>query len=367
MNLLLTKLSCLVAATTLLGPVRAQNVVVGSPTTQTQLPLLTRGADKPLVRVGFAANPSVVTEGDLDLILDLELSMASLDTVDVSVVASGSAQLGVDYTLSTQLVSIAPGATSAQIALSALTDGVSEDVEYVDLELVSPSKAHVGLGSRHRVYLNDVAGASLSIPGAVSSDDFDRCGGLNAPWSVVDPLGDALVQVNGVGTGQATLSMEFPAGLSHLPWNNLNCPQVLQPLGAGDFEVELAFLDTPTTGESYGVLIKEDNQNWLRFDFYRNSATIYAFVGRTVGAQTHRMLHVPVGGVGGGLWMRVGRVGDRYLFRVSRDGSNWITLGSFEYAFLPSEIGPFLGNFASNPAGSMEVDYLFDAALPIEP
>ncbi len=202
---------------------------------------------------------------------------------------------------------------------------------------------------------------------ALQSDDFDHCGGLQPLWTVVDPQLDGSAEVTGAGTGQALLEMSAPAGVEHQAWNNLTAQHVVQPLAAGDFEVELKFTDAPGDEEIYGLLIKQDTANWLRFDFYGYGGSVYAYSGRTLNSRTAQRSNNLVSGVAGELWMRVQRSGNSYTFRTSTDGSVWTVQRTFNQVLNTIELGPYLGNFGSKPQASMAVDYVFDSVAPIVP
>lgn len=360
-------LLCLGAALGLVDSAQAQRTVqlnsVNRGQTRTSVPSVTQVVP----RVGFDANPAAIVEGSATLALTLKLSKVSIHPVQVQLQSVGTAELDVDFTLDMQTVVIPAGQTSAQVQLTALSDGMTESIETIDLELVYPRLAHLGEGASHRIHISDSVGSGSSAGGVLTSDDFDRCGGFDPIWTAVDPLGDSTSQVLGVGSGQVTLRMDAPAGTEHQAWNSLSCPQVLQSLGTGDFEAEVAFMDRPDSGEIYGLLIKQDGSNWIRCDFYNYGGTLYAFVGRTKNGRTRQKLNTAVSFAGTQIWMRVARVGNRYYLRISGDGVLWTTLTSFRYNFAPVEMGPYLGNFGSNPAADVEVDYVFDVESPIVP
>ncbi|MCP5020260.1 MAG: hypothetical protein GY930_00655 [bacterium] len=358
-------LLCLGAVLGLVGPEQAQGQVSLNPSSQTRTRRMVQSSVQSLPRVAFEPNVARVEEGATPLALNLSLSQTSASPVQVTLISTGEAQLGVDFDLNTQTVTFAPGQTTAQVILTALPDGIAEGVETIDLALGIPIASRVGEGARHRLFLADVGGTGSG--GVLVSDDFDRCGGLSSLWSFVDPLGDAVVQVTGIASGQALLEVQVPAGVQHQALNLLSAPQVLQPMVAGDFEVEVAFTDSPDDGEIYGLLIKEDGLNWSRFDFSRSGGALRAFAGRTISGSTTRKLDTSIAGGGAGLWMRVGRVGIEYSMRVSTDGVLWTTLTTFSHGMAASQVGPYLGNFGSLPAAQMAVDYVFDAAAPIVP
>ena len=359
-------LLCLGASLGLARPAQAQGAVRLNPASQVQTRRAVPSIAQSLPLVSFVPNPSSVVEGDAPLALTLALSNTVAQPVEVSLISTGTAQLGVDFTLDTQTVIFAPGQISAQVFVTALSDSSAELIETIDLQLNAPVASHLGIAARHRLYVSDAVPSGLTT-GALISDDFDLCGGLSPLWSVSDTLGDSTIQVTGIGTGQALLEVQIPAGVEHQAWNSLSAPQVLQALAPGDFEVELAFTDRPLNGEIYGLLVKQDGQNWLRFDFYGTGGSVFAFMGRTISGRTSVKWNSAVAAGGSGLWMRVARTGDEYSMRISMDGVLWSTLSTFTHGFFPSSIGPYLGNFGSLPAAHMGVDYVFDAQAPIVP
>ncbi len=365
MKSLSSLLLCFGAAIGVVGPGWAQGPVRLNPISQVRARRSVPSSVQSLPRVGFEANLASVMEGDAPLTLTLALSRTSIYPVEITLASTGLAQLGTDFTLDLQTVTFTPGQLTAQVVLTALSDGISEGVETIDLALANPRFCRLSVGASHRLNLADVGGTGSG--GVVVSDDFDQCGGLSSLWSVEDPLGDGVVQVTGIATGQALLEIQVPSGVQHQAWNSLYCPQVLQPLGAGDFEVELAFVDSPDIGEVYGLLIKQDGHNWSRFDFFRSGGALRAFAGRTINGRTSQKLNTPLVGGGSGLWMRVGRVGIEYSMRVSMDGVLWTTLTTFPHGLVPGQLGPYLGNHGSLPAGDMAVDFVFDTANPITP
>ncbi|HRV80034.1 MAG TPA: DUF1349 domain-containing protein, partial [Planctomycetota bacterium] len=213
---------------------------------------------------------------------------------------------------------------------------------------------------------DSVYGWSL-VAGLFQSDDFDHCGGLSDFWTLVDPTGDSTVAVQGVGTGQAVLNMTAAAGSEHQAWNSIYAPHLIQPLGSGDFEVELQFTDRPDNDEIYGLIVKQDEANWLRFDFYGYGGSTYAYCGRTYNGRTSNRSNQVLSGGSTPLWMRVGRSGNSFRFESSTDGVSWTLQRSFNQNIYPDEIGPYVGNFGSFPAASMGVDYFFDTIAPISP
>ena len=59
------------------------------------------------------------------------------------------------------------------------------------------------------------------LPGQVhglTTDDFNQPNLNTNLWTLIDPLGDAIISLTGSGTGDAKLLLSVPAGPSHDPW-----------------------------------------------------------------------------------------------------------------------------------------------------
>ncbi len=116
-----------------------------------------------LPSVSLAVSPSTVTEGgSTNLTFTFSRSVATADPLTVSYTVAGSATVGVDYTgissgSGTQTVTIAGGASTAQVAVDPTDDTAVESNETVVLTLAA--------GSGYTV------ATSTAITGTISNDD----------------------------------------------------------------------------------------------------------------------------------------------------------------------------------------------------
>jgi hypothetical protein len=98
-------------------------------------------------------------------------------------------------------------------------------------------------------------------------------------------------------------------------------------------------------------LVRQDGENWARFEVHHDGSGLRAVGARTVDGRTRTQFSVPVE-LGGAVWMRLARVGSGWSLSVSDDGSSWSVVGSFSHGLQVTEVGPFVGNFHSSASQS---------------
>ncbi|NOX77182.1 MAG: DUF1349 domain-containing protein [Gammaproteobacteria bacterium] len=224
----------------------------------------------------------------------------------------------------------------------------------------------VKLGKLYRsvvVALSLFVGMSVTVLAApFTSDDFSASPLDTSLWTVVDPRGDSTFQLNGT---QLTISV--PGGLSHDLWEtDTNAARVLQDVDDVDFGVEVKF--ESNLGQRYqsqGLLVEQDNQNFLRFDFLHDGSVTRVFAASFV-AGVSTVQHQEVIASGSPLYLRVQREGDQWTQFYSYDGISWSQGAAFLFPMSVTRVGPFAGNAGYNsPAFTAVVDYAFNTASPI--
>ena len=134
-------------------------------------------------------------------------------------------------------------------------------------------------GATFRVIVTNPLGFNISIPAKLTvrnivSDDFNAPSLNASTWTAVNPTGDAKFTMEGTGTLNATLTIAVPAGTAHDAWTVNNAPRVMQTANNSDFEIEAKFQSQMSSRiQEQGIIIQQDNSNYLRFDFTRSSAT----------------------------------------------------------------------------------------------
>ena len=199
----------------------------------------------------------------------------------------------------------------------------------------------------------------------MTSDDFNACAVDGSVWTFVDPVGDSSVSVNGT-----QLELSVPAGTAHDVWSGGNmAPRLMQPVGDSDFEVEVKFESSVTDSfEMQGLIVQQDLDDFLRFDFYGDGGQTRVFAARVVGGSPTALTNVAIPVSAAPLYLKVTRTGDTWALAYSGDGSTWTSVTSFVHALAVSEVGPFVGNAGSSPpAHTALIDYVFDTNSPIVP
>ena len=144
---------------------------------------------------------------------------------------------------------------------------------------------------------------------------------------------------------------------------------LMQPVGDSDFEIEVKF-ESPVTDsfEMQGLIVQQDVDDFLRFDFYGDRGSTRVFAARVVGGSPAALANVAIPVSAAPLYLKVARTGDTWALAYSSDGSAWTSVTSFVHALAVSEVGPFVGNAGSSPPGHTAlIDYVFDSNSPIVP
>jgi regulation of enolase protein 1 (concanavalin A-like superfamily) len=159
-------------------------------------------------------------------------------------------------------------------------------------------------------------------------------------------------------------------GVSHNAWAGNESLRVMQPASNEDFELEVKFESAPTANyQSDGVLVEASPGNYVRFDLYSASGSLWAFASTTVNGTSSVRANTSTGPVGvSPSWLRVSRVGNVWKGSYSFDGVTFTQYASFSHSMTVSSVGPFSGNAGSPvPAHTTVVDYFFNTASPIVP
>lgn len=211
---------------------------------------------------------------------------------------------------------------------------------------------------------DDVFTTAQPVLGSIVSDDFDVCAVDTGLWTVVDPIGDGSVAVDG-----SSMLLSVPAGIAHDVWNSANnSVRATQAVADEDFGFEVKY--DSVVADSYemqGILVGQDENDFLRFDFYGFNGRTYLFAARFVDGNPTVLANVRVQ-VGSTSFMRITRTGDTWVQEWSTDGTSWTTNVAFSHSLDVAEVSVFAGNAGgSAPAHTAVVDYAFNTASPIVP
>lgn len=207
---------------------------------------------------------------------------------------------------------------------------------------------------------------STGIPllSTIVSDNFNAQSLNTQLWTYINPRGDASVSM----TGNA-LSILVPSGQSHDIWTaGIQAPRVMQPANDANFEVEAKFLSSVSLSfQIQGILVQQDAQNFIRFDFVRHASGTKAFSASFIGGVPTTRVDTIIAG-SSPIWLRVKRSGNQWQMRFSYDGTNWVTTRPFTHNLAVSSIGPFFGNEGTPPPQFTGlIDYFYNVDVPIVP
>ncbi len=202
---------------------------------------------------------------------------------------------------------------------------------------------------------------SSFVPSGIQTDLFQGASLNVSLWSILNPMGDASIQMNG-----NQLAITVPAGTTHDLWsNNTNAPRVMQASANADFDIEAKF-DSPISAQYLvqGILVQQDGSNFIRFDVISTGASLRVFAASfQSGAPTVRIDQSTPYINTAPILLRVLRSGNLFTMLYSVDGTNWFTAGSFTHPLTVSSVGVFAGNAGNNPGFTCLVDYFKNKAL----
>ena len=197
---------------------------------------------------------------------------------------------------------------------------------------------------------------------AITSDEFNAATLDTSVWSFVNPLGDAMLAMDG-----SHARIGLAAGVRHDLWSNTDeVPRLMQAAPNTDFEVELKWDSAVTQGyHLQGVLVQQDADDMLRIETHHDGGGAHLFVARIAGGSAST---VHFGDVAGGapVYLRLKRQGSFWTVSTSANGTSWNVAATFTQPLTVTGIGPFAGNSGGEPpAFSSRIDYF--RAIVAEP
>ena len=181
---------------------------------------------------------------------------------------------------------------------------------------------------------------------AFSDDTFNSCT-LNPVWSFIDPDNDGSVTVLG-----DAVELFVGGGSVHDMWdNNQDAVRISQPASNdGDLFAEVKFDSIPSQRfQLQGLVLRQDNNDFMRFDFSHDGSNLRAFSGSIVNGSASAKIEQALTANSSSLKLRVAREGNLYTMQVNV-GSGWETMGSYTRTnFTLNSVEVFAGNAGSSP------------------
>lgn len=205
-----------------------------------------------------------------------------------------------------------------------------------------------------------VTATFLEVLPVAAADDFNACA-LDPRWTVVDPFSDGgtAATINAY-SDSARVAISVPGVVEHEIWNGvIGATHILQDAQNTDFVLEVRFDSLPPAGYGQqGLLVKQDQNQWVRSEVYRND-TAELHIGLETGPALVRHDVALPGGLVPPFYMRLTRSGNQFRQAWSGDGVVWVNAGtSHDYAMNVAAVGLYAGNRGANPpAHTALVDY----------
>ncbi|MGD1881866.1 MAG: cadherin-like domain-containing protein [Paracoccaceae bacterium] len=196
------------------------------------------------------------------------------------------------------------------------------------------------------------------------SDDFS--GAALAPvWEFEGIAGQAYVGYEG---DDAFATIVSPAGVPVSASGTMTTPRILQDVLDLDLQIAAGFLTEPALQyQEHGLLVIQDDKNWIRFDLAFTGSTLTLIVGMIVDGKTTYPLFDSIG-YGVVEELRVTREGDDWVFEYRGNGSDWIEAYTYTRAMEVSQVGVFAGSTSFTgeiPGYTAHVDYFENSLQPI--
>ncbi|MEL6286641.1 MAG: Ig-like domain-containing protein, partial [Pseudomonadota bacterium] len=220
--------------------------------------------------------------------------------------------------------------------------------------------------------LSDQANVAVTVAsepptgvGSFISDDFNATT-INAAWSF-----DGVAGSVGLNTSptDAFVEINAPVGAVVSASDLLTTPRLMQAADDTDFQFSAGFLTEPTTRfQEQGVLVVQDDENFIRFDVAFTSTGLNLLVGVIDNGNTTFALFERIDS-GDVTDFRVTRDGDVFTFEYSNDRVTWIQATQLTEQLTVSEVGVFAGSAGGSgetpPGYTAQVDYFENSAIPI--
>ena len=198
------------------------------------------------------------------------------------------------------------------------------------------------------------------------SDDFNRCELYTELWTFVNPSGVGSVTAD---PAQSDILLTVPPSPTMTMWESeRNAPRIMQDTADQDFTVEIKFDSIPSYNNQFqGLLVEQDEDNWIRFDILNKNGVLKLFAGVTTGGTSEPKWTQTIDvGDSTEIYLRVSRLGDIWTQRFSTDGVNWQSPLSFDQPLAVASSGIFAGNEngAAAPEFVARADYFKNTAFP---
>jgi regulation of enolase protein 1 (concanavalin A-like superfamily) len=196
------------------------------------------------------------------------------------------------------------------------------------------------------------------------SDDFSGTA-LDPAWTFEGIAGSAAIGYEGT---EAFAMIHSPAGVQVSASGNMTTPRIMQQVLDLDFQISAGFLTEPTDQyQEHGLLVVQDDGNWLRFDLAYTGNNLTLIVGDIDDHATSYPLFKSMGS-GKVEEFRITREGNLFTFEYRGGTSDWIVAKTLEREMTVTQVGAFAGSTSFTgpvPGYTAYLDYFENSLSPI--
>ena len=164
--------------------------------------------------VNFTTTSQTAEESRGTIVAVLELNSIATELVTIPFSTTGTAVLGVDYTITASPVTISPGNKTATIYITLLNDGIEEGDEALFIGINSPTNATKGPQNIHMVTIQDPPFVSFTLADSVKLES-DTTTALSIVLSK-GSMQDVSMQIYAVGTATWGVGGDYQTTPNHI-------------------------------------------------------------------------------------------------------------------------------------------------------
>lgn len=208
-----------------------------------------------------------------------------------------------------------------------------------------------------------VKAAAPPPPGPFVEDQFDSVN-LGSHWTFVNPKGNCSYNLTGdrleitAPPGQGDNNNDIWHDVRDVGWMKQAC------LDEENLNIKIKFFSEPTLNrQKQGILIEQDDQNWIKCEMYHTGSKLRLFTAKTINDSSSTVDNEDINNYASSSthYVLIEKTGTSWAIKYSNDDTNWITAKNFTHSLTISAIGPYAGTASYNSAGiTTEIDYFIE-------
>jgi fibronectin type 3 domain-containing protein len=209
-------------------------------------------------------------------------------------------------------------------------------------------------------YSSTAYATTVSCGGGNSFSELFAASTLDCAWTWIQGATGATYSLT---NSPGTLQISTVLGNASVCYaTGLNCSRItraISPSTGMTYETKINGNAISGTAQAYGILLSQDNSNWIRFESWANGAPALFKAYKTVGGVTSAAIDSSVSASTLPLYIRVVQSGSNFTMQNSTDSQTWNTVGAFTQAGItPSQFALAVNTGgATSPATTAYFDY----------